>query len=61
MTIDSTLGEGTTVSFVLPLTQDQEIDAQVLAAQAEGDFGDETLEFVDGEQSPQTTASGQAR
>lgn len=61
MTIDSTLGEGTTVSFVLPLTQDQEIDAQVLAAQAEGDFGDETLEFVDGEQTPQTTASGQAR
>jgi two-component system cell cycle sensor histidine kinase PleC len=51
LSIDSKLGEGTTVSFVLPISQDQPIDASSTKLfEADNDeLGDD--EFVDGEPS----------
>ena len=51
LAIDSKLGEGTTVSFVLPITQAQLIDPEAaLAGDLEDDsFLGEDMEFIDGE------------
>ncbi|MBR9825567.1 MAG: PAS domain S-box protein [Alphaproteobacteria bacterium] len=63
LTIESTLGEGTTVSFVLPISQDQPLPEgatepdQYLEGELD-EFGEDALEFVDGNA---PLAAGQAR
>jgi len=52
LAIDSKLGEGTTVSLVLPLHQDQPLPADAADSERlleDDGFGDDETEFVDGE------------
>ncbi len=61
LTIESTLGEGTTVSFVLPISQDQPLpeNAMDTGDYLADEFGDEAMEFVDGN-APLSVAASQA-